>query len=151
LGQQGEPRPPGEDPQVAVGGLIGDPDGQLSFAQRVRVRTGEKAHLSLQRGNLAARGRVVGLSQVALRLDRELERPLQITAMQTDGTLESPRSGAQTRIIKRAPRFVAADRYIQRPGRILVVGAPGSADCATRRVCLAAVRGVLWSSCHSHT
>ena len=134
--------PPGEDPQVPVTGVIGNADGEISFAQSVRVRPGEEAHLSLQRGNLAARRRVVRPSQVALRLDRELERPLQITAMQTDSTLESARSGAQTRVTKRPPRLVAANRRIQRPGRILVIAAPGSGDGAPRRVYPVAVRGV---------
>jgi hypothetical protein len=38
-----------------------------------------------------------------LRIDREFERPLQITAMQTDSTLERTRACTQTGIVKRAP------------------------------------------------
>jgi hypothetical protein len=38
-----------------------------------------------------------------LRVDREFERPLQITAMQTDGALKRTRSGTQTGVVKRSP------------------------------------------------
>jgi hypothetical protein len=38
-----------------------------------------------------------------LRVDREFERPLQITAMQTDGTLKRTRSRSQAGIVKRSP------------------------------------------------
>jgi hypothetical protein len=40
---------------------------------------------------------------VVLRVDRKFKRPLQITAMQTDSTLERTCSGAQTSILKRSP------------------------------------------------
>jgi hypothetical protein len=39
---------------------------------------------------------------VALRLDREFERSLQITSMQANSTLEGARPGTQTRIVKRS-------------------------------------------------
>jgi hypothetical protein len=39
---------------------------------------------------------------VVLGVDREFERPLQITAMQTDGTLQRTRSCAQTGVVKRS-------------------------------------------------
>ena len=93
---------PREYPQVPVRRLIGNRHGELSLAQSVRVGPGEEAHLSLQRGHLTARRRVVRLAEVALRLDRELERSLQIAAVQTDSPLEGARSGAQTGIIERS-------------------------------------------------
>ena len=95
--------PPREDPQILVRRLICNPDRELRLAQSVRVRPGEEAHLSLQCSYLAARRRIGRLPQVALRVDREFERPLQITSMQANSTLESTRSRTQTRIVKRSP------------------------------------------------